>query len=109
MAQLAFKQVKFYFQFQNNHTKGNMGSSWTVMSFTEIILESQPLEKDLTFLTAVLQRSKTRSMTSVNGDPTLVTLENKLDVYSSPGPVPHSQCWNYVFLQDRIATVQKQH
>ena len=36
-AQLAFKQAKFYFWFQNDHAK-RVGPSWAVTSFTEVIL-----------------------------------------------------------------------
>ena len=32
MAQLAFKQAKFYFRFQNDRAKGRMGPSWAVTS-----------------------------------------------------------------------------
>ena len=38
LAQLEFKQTKFYFRFQNDRAKGRMGPSWAVMSFTEVML-----------------------------------------------------------------------
>ena len=40
MAQLAFKQAKFYFRFQNDHAKGRMGPSWVVMSLQKSYFES---------------------------------------------------------------------
>ena len=39
MVQLAFKQAKFYFQFQNDRAKGRMGPSWASCDvITEVIL-----------------------------------------------------------------------
>ena len=40
MAQLAFKQAKFYFQFQNDRAEGRMGLSWAVTSLQKSYFES---------------------------------------------------------------------
>ena len=49
MVQLAFKQAKCYFRFQNDRAKGRMGSSL------------QSLEKDLTFFTSVVYNTKSQN------------------------------------------------
>ena len=40
MAQLAFKQAKFYAQFQNDRAKERMGPNWAVTSLQESYFES---------------------------------------------------------------------
>ena len=40
VAQLMFKQAKFYFRFQNDRTKGRMGPSWAVTSLQKSYFES---------------------------------------------------------------------
>ena len=40
MAQLAFKQAKFYFRFQNELAKVRMGPSWAVTSLQKSYFES---------------------------------------------------------------------
>ena len=61
MAQLAFKQAKFYFQFQNDRAKGRMGPSWAVMSLYRSHTSSlQSLEEKLTFFTSVVYNMKSQ-------------------------------------------------
>ena len=40
MTQLAFKQAKFYFRFQNDRAKGRIVSSWAVTSLQKSYFES---------------------------------------------------------------------
>ena len=62
MAQLAFKQAKFYFLFQNERTKGRMGPSWAVTSLQKSYFESSIAGgiKDLTFFTSVIYDTKSQ-------------------------------------------------
>ena len=55
MVQLAFKQAKFYFRFQNECAEGRMGSSWAVKSYSSSL---QSLEEDLTFFISVVYNTK---------------------------------------------------